>query len=164
MQTNGIVQEIEERTPVIAATTLHAGLAQVRTMSQNLSRRGAMAAKAHFCNEAVLRLIELVFEKDTDDGPANLDRASYRILIPLPWGENGHRAYGLRSTEQRALRRHMFALQNNKDGDPPLFVYDPVCRSWFLNIWDHYTSKRVALNYWEQWRLNDKSFRALYRK
>ena len=151
------MEQFAERKNGIAATSLQAGRQRVGSVAATLSLRGQMKARAELCNEAVGVLIQLCYEADTDGGPANVDVVSGRILIPLPWGERGHRRYGLRSTEQRALRRYMLDLQDHKPAGAPVFSYDPTSRNWYLNIYDH--NGPGALAYWEQWALNEKSYR-----
>lgn len=151
------MEQFAERKNGIAATTLQAGRQRLGNLAAALSRRGRMAACAELCNEAVAALIRLCYEPDTDGTAANVDPITGRILIPLPWGERGHRRYGLRSTEQRALRRYMLDIQNHKPAGPPVFAYDPTSRSWYLNVYDH--SRDSALIYWEQSALNAASYR-----
>ena len=110
------------------------------------------------CNEAVGVLIRLCYEADTDGSPVNVDTVTARILIPLPWGEAGHRRYGLRSTEQRALRRYMQDLQEHKPAGAPIFTYDPLPRCWYLNPWDYSTSA-AALAYWERYGLTTAAYK-----
>lgn len=151
------MEEFIERKNGIAATTLQAGRQRMGTMAAALSRRGQMKARAELCNEAVGALLRLCYEADTDGSAANVDSVTGRILIPIPWGERGHRRYGLRSTEQRALRRYMLDLQAHQPAGPPLFAYDPTSRSWYLNFYDHDQASAAA--YWEKWALNEKSYR-----
>jgi len=151
------MEQFAERKNGIAATTLQAGRQRVGSVAAALSLRGQMKARAELCNEAVAVLIRLCYEADTDGGPANVDKVTGRILIPCPWGERGHRRYGLRSTEQRALRRYMLDLQDHKPAGAPVFTYDPTSRNWYLNFYDHNGTKAVA--YWEKWAMNEKSYR-----
>jgi len=150
------METFSERKNGIAATALQAGRNRVGNVAGSLSLRGQMKARAELCNEAVARLIRLCYEADTGGGPANVDAVTGRILIPLPWGEKGHRRYGLRSTEQRALRAYMFDLQSHKPAGAPIFTYDPLSRSWYLNFYDH--KGPGALEYWQQWGLNESAY------
>lgn len=151
------MEEFIERKHGIAATTLQAGRQRMGNVAVVLSRRGQMKARAELCNEAVGALLRLCYEPDTDGSAANVDSVTGRILIPLPWGERGHRRYGLRSTEQRALRRYMLDLQDYKTAGPPVFAYDPTSRSWYLNFYDHDQASAAA--YWEKWALVEQSYR-----
>lgn len=128
------------RTEAIAAAQPER-FAPLRSVAKALSRRGLAAAKVEIVNFALLELVNLVFEDDTDGRPANVDPDG-RILIPLPWGRMGHKAWELRRTEANALRWLMlqrYAVQNE-----PLFVYDAGGRAWLVNL---AYSKRSALSY-----------------
>lgn len=115
--------------------------APLRTVAKNLSRRGVAAAKAELVNQALFELADLIYEADTDGRPANVDTDG-RIIVPLPWGRLGHRAWGLRRTEANALRWLM--LQRAAVQNEPLWVYDAGGRAWLVNL--AYT-RRTALAY-----------------
>ena len=151
-----MIELFAERKQGIAATALAGGRQRVGNAAATLTRRGRAKASAELCNEAVGVLIRLCYEADTDGSPVNVDTVTARILIPLPWGERGHRRYGLRSTEQRALRRYMFDLQSGKTA--PLFSYESDERSWYLNPWDYSTSA-AALAYWEKYGMTTAAYK-----
>lgn len=153
-----MIEQFAERKNGIAATTLQAGRQRVGSVAAALSLRGQMKARAELCNEAVGALIRLCYEADTDGGPANVDSVTGRVLIPCPWGESGHRRYGLRSTEQRALRCYVRDLQDHRPAGAPVFSYDPLTRCWYLNFHDHHNAQS-ALAYWEKWGLNEQAYR-----
>lgn len=115
--------------------------APLRAVAKNLSRRGVAQAKAELVNQALLTLADLIYEADTDGRPANVDPDG-RILVPLPWGRLGHKAWGLRRTEANALRWLM--LQRYATQNEPLWVYDAAGRTWLVNL--AYT-RRSALAY-----------------
>jgi hypothetical protein len=156
-----MIEQFAERKSGIAATVLAGGRQRVGNVAAALSQRGQAKARAELCNEAVAVLIRLCYEADTDGGPANVDKATGRILVALPWGEKGHRRYGLRSTEQRALRRYMQDLQNHKPASAPVFSYDPTSRSWYLNFYDHKSTS--ALAYWQRWGMTEAAYKARLR-
>lgn len=115
--------------------------APLRTVAENLSRRGLAAAKVELANAAMLAFTEVIFDVDPDGVMPNID-ADGRLLIPAPWGRSGGRMWGLRNTEQRTftwLMRKRSETQNQ-----PLFVYDAESRQWLLGR--GYT-KRSALAY-----------------
>ena len=151
------MEQFAERKNGIAATTLQAGRQRVGNVAAALSLRGRFKASAELCNEAVAVLIRLCYEADTDGTAANVDSVTGRILIPCPWGESGHRRYGLRSTEQRALRRYMRDLQDHKPAGAPVFTYDPLTRNWYLNFYDH--NGPGALAYWQRWGITESGYR-----
>ncbi len=107
----------------------------LRAAADTLSRRNADAAFCELMNEALARLIELAYEKD-EGGYCNIDRATGKLLIPLPWGRNGHARWGLRPQEANILREILFAWQGET---PALLVYDRGRRAWFVNLMDYRT-------------------------
>lgn len=153
-----MIELFAERKQGIVATALIGGRQRAANVAAQLSRRGRAQAAAELCNEAVGMLIQLCYEPDTDGNPANIDGATGRLLIPVPWGEKGHKYYGLRSTEQRVLRRYMIELQDHKPAGAPLFTYDGPERSWYLNIWD-FPNGTGALEYWKRWGMSAKWIR-----
>lgn len=97
-----------------------------------LSRRGLAAAKTELANAALLELAKLLYAGDDDGAPVNFDAETLRVLVPLPWGSNGYRAWGLRASEGRALRWLM--LNRTVSTDPPPWLdYDPDGRAWVIN-------------------------------
>ena len=152
-----MLQQFTERKSGVVGVALRAGRQRAGNVAAQLSRRGRLAASAELCNEAVTQLLRLAWQADTDGYAANVDQVTGRLLVPAPWGDNGYRAYGLRSTEGRALRAHMMALQNKPDA--PVFTYDGLSRSWYLNIFDH--TPESSLAYWTKWGLTDKQYRQL---
>ena len=103
-----------------------------------LSLAGSMASRVELCNEALSRLVVLAYEPDTDGRAANVDTTTHRILIPLPWGSSGWRAWGLRYHEALVMRAIMLGRQGVKPGGVvPLFVYDAAPRTWHLNVQDY---------------------------
>jgi len=156
-----MIEQFAERKQGIAAAALRAGRQRAANVAAQLSRRGRLAASAELCNEAVTALLRLVWQADTDGYAANVDPVTGRLLIPAPWGDNGYRAYGLRSTEGRALRAYMMGIQNKPGAGAPVFTYDGVSRSWYLNIFDH--TPDTSLAYWKKWGMTDKQYRQLLR-
>ena len=153
-----MIELFAERKQGIAATALAGGRQRAASVAAQLSRRGLIKARAELCNEAVGVLIKLVYQGDTTGAPCNIDVGTGRLLISAPWGKLGHRFYGLRSTEGKVLRSYMFDLQSHAPAGPPLFTYDPLTRSWGLNMWD-FPSMAGAVVYWERWGLTEGAYR-----
>lgn len=142
-----------QRTEVVQ-TAQPARHTPARAAAQALTRRGMMAAKAELCNTALLGLTELCFEMDTDGQRANVDPDG-RILIPLPWGRLGGKAWGLRASEQRALR-----VIIQQSGRPPAgtrSTRDTDGRAWLLNL---AYSKQTAGAYLRSWPVTTAEYRA----
>ena len=111
---------VEQRKVVLAAAAV------------TLNRRGLAAAKTELANASLLALAQLVYTADDDGAACNFDPATLRLLVPLPWGSNGYRAWGLRASEARALRHIMFERTICTD-PPPWLDYDADSRGWVIN-------------------------------
>jgi hypothetical protein len=137
MGINGIAGTLERKAAITQAKpNRHTTL---RKAAETLSLRNADAAIIELFNEAIARMVDLAFEEDAG-GLCNLDSATGRVLIPLPWGRNGCGRWGLRPQEANILREILFSWQH----DPrPLFQYDKLRRSWFVNL-AAYTSQDDA--------------------
>lgn len=144
-----------------------------------LSRAGQAAARVELVNEALCRLVELVYERDTDGTLANIDRATYRLLLPAPWGSSGWRWWGLRAWEGQVLRDILRARQAafRQGQRPPLFSYDGDTRTWLVNLEDYPSGE--AAGYWlkgsaitltewrhysQQWQDTKKTVQRQYRR
>lgn len=105
----------------------------------SLSLAGMLAARVELANEALHRLVQLLYERDTDGVLANVDPVTYRLLIPAPWGRAGWRSWGLRQHEGVTLRGVLRTRQAawHKNQRPLLFDYNEVLRSWHINIGDY---------------------------
>jgi hypothetical protein len=117
----------------------------LNTAAAGLSRRGIMAAKAELANQALLTLVNVLYEADTDGKPANVDPHDGRIMVPVPWGRMGCRRWGLRASEGRALRWIVFN-RTAAVSVRPLLDYDAGARHWYLNL-RTYPVLRPALVY-----------------
>lgn len=112
---------------------------RIADAAESLSLAGTLAARVELCNEALCKLVELVYQADADNRAANVDLVSLRLLIPVPWGSRGWKRWGLRAHEGLVMRAIMLGRQANwQQGQvAPLFVYDPAGRYWTLNALDH---------------------------
>lgn len=108
----------------------------------DLNRSGQLAARVELVNEALCAVTTLLFERDTDGRPANVDRKTGRLLVPAPWGEAGWRRWGLRHHEAVSLRH---ILHNRQQGsEEPLYYREG--KIWYLNA-HYYESIKIALAY-----------------
>lgn len=112
-----------------AAPTRHKTL---RAAVESLSLANVDGAVCELMNEAMARLVELLYQQDAG-GLCNVDGATGRVLIPLPFGRNGQTKWGLRPQEANILRHILFAW-----GQEPtcLLRYDRTRRSWFVTLRD----------------------------
>jgi hypothetical protein len=111
----------------------------LRSAAAALSRRNADAAVCEVLNEALGRLVMLLYETDAG-GLANVDGGSGRILIPMPSGKKGHRLWGLRVSEANVLRDILYGWQ---EAPPTLIFYEWTRHSWFVNL-DHFGTLGIA--------------------
>ena len=112
--------------------------APLRSIAQNLSRRGRGATKAEVFNHALTALAELCLEWD-GDRRANVD-VDGRLLVPAPWGDSGYKVWGLRVTEARILRHIMLQRAAHPGA---LWHYDYDGRCWLWNL-DHRKSSVLS--------------------
>ena len=112
-----------------AAPARHTGL---RAAAQSLSLKNVDAAVCELMNEALARLVLLAYEVDAG-GYCNMDGATGKLLIPLPWGRNGGALWGLRPQEANILRQVLFDWE---DDLPSLLRYDRWRRAWFVCLGD----------------------------
>jgi hypothetical protein len=102
----------------------------LRQAAENLSRHNVDAATCEVLNEALARLIQLAYTVDTG-GLCNVDGATGRFLIPLPFGRNGAAQWGIRPSEANILRQILFDWQTEP---PALLMYERSRRAWFVNL------------------------------
>lgn len=118
---------------------------RIAEAAESLNLAGTLAARVELANEALCRLVELMYLADIDGRPANADASTGRILIPLPWGSAGWRHWGLRYHEAVVMRSILLGRQAayKSTQAPPLFVYDGDMRCWMLNARDYDTYHRA---------------------
>jgi hypothetical protein len=129
-----------------------------------LSHAGENQMRVELLNEATLALVRVLYEVDPDGVPANLDRRTFRLLVPAPWGRAGWRKWGLRYWESEIFKRILQVRCQVRRG-APLFDYNEAARTWHLN-WADYPRLDLALMYWKQqpitlkeWRLHADVYR-----
>lgn len=119
---------------------------RIAESAQGWNRAGQMAARVELANEALCHLVELLYQQDTDGALANIDRVTYRIRCPAPWGASGWRVWGLRAWEAEILRKILRFRQEQwqKGQRPPLFNFDERAKTWHLNLADYPALKAAA--------------------
>lgn len=133
--------------------------------AQELSKAGDNQARVEWLNESVLALTMELYATDPDGAPCNIDRATYRLLIPAPWGRAGWRKWGLRYWEADMLRR-ILVVRGQLQRVKPLFDYNDMTRQWYLNYHD-YPRLDLGLLYWKANPVTLKEWRThadVYRK
>jgi hypothetical protein len=125
---NGLTETMERKQGLsCVAPERYRGL---RKAADNLSLRNVDQAVCELMSESLARLVQLAYETDAG-GFCNIDGATGRILIPLPWGRNGQGKWGLRPQEANILRQVLFDWE--QDGSS-LLRYDRTRKSWFVNL------------------------------
>jgi len=116
---------------------------RMATAAAELNLAGTLQAQLGVCEAALRALIAVLYATDGDDQPANIDAVTGRILIPLPWGNQGWKRWGLRKWEAACLRKLM--LERAQLRRPlPLFCFDASNRQWFLDM-ESYVDEEAAL-------------------
>lgn len=142
---NGTLARMEETRD--ARPAHHAPVRTVAAAGDTLTRKGLAALAVEHLTGALLRVIELAYEEDTDARLANVDAQDGRLLIPVPWGSAGYKKYGLRRREGEVLRLILFERMTPKAGAPvPLFTYAEERRTWHVNLFD-FPSRSAAGDY-----------------
>jgi hypothetical protein len=150
---NGLSVTMERKQALsIAQPERYRGL---RAAADNLSLRNVDQATCELMNEALARLVQLCYETDSG-GYCNLDSATGRILIPLPWGRNGQAKWGLRPQEANILRQVLFDWEA---AGSTLLHYDRTRRSWFVNLRDH-ANYHIAKRWLTQHQIDIATYRA----
>jgi hypothetical protein len=106
--------------------------------AQELSRAGDMQLRVELVNEAMAALCVILYEADTDGRTANIDRVTWRLLVPAPWGRGGWKRWGLRRWESEALR-NILRVRTEMRRHVNLFDYNEEGRTWHLNRGDYPT-------------------------
>lgn len=131
-------QDIGQRKPAVVSRQ------RLAERAEELSRAGTLQAQLDVCVAAMVALTNVLYSVDADNRPVNIDEATGRIMIPVPWGNSGWKRWGLRKWEAELLRR--FLLDEWGDRRDRLYAYDGETRQWCI---DHelYQGKEEALSY-----------------
>ena len=151
---NSIIRTVERRSDVMqSAPQRHS---TIRAAATNLSRRNADSAIVELLNEGLARLTLLCYERDATNTLCNVDPATGRVIVPLPWGRAGYAKWGLTPSEANAFRSIMFTRQRR---GVPLFFYDRSRRCWFLNLADYEDGSAVIAQL-REWQISIGEYRA----
>jgi hypothetical protein len=154
VNSNGIFHTIERKQAIAQSSPQrHTTIARA---AASLSRRNVDQSIVELFNTALGRLVELCYECDDADGRlSNVDPATGRVLVALPWGKMGYKKWGLTQGEGDTMRAIMFTRQRI---GLPLFFYDRSRRSWFLNLAD-YPDCRQILDRFHEWEVSVEEYR-----
>ena len=122
-----------ERAHDVARTVPHVSpQKRMAERAEELSRAGTMQAHLDVCIAAMVALANVLYATDADNRHANVDEATGRILIPLPWGSTGYRHWGLRKWEGYCLRKVLIAKCGR--GGAVLFGFDHATNQWYIDM------------------------------
>lgn len=137
------LQQIIERVADIRnAKPTPATRQRVAESAASLSQSGDMQLRLEMAIEALAALIVILYEKDGDGWPANVERRTGKILVPVPWGARAD-LWALRRLESRALRTVLMHRVREPRRLAPLFDYSDDNRRWYLNTHDYPTAERA---------------------
>lgn len=122
---------VKQRLQVLATTSSYAGLAQ---------------AQVDVLTEALLRTTALLYEKDSDGVLANVDRYTFKILRPVPWGSNGWKLWGVKALEAKVLRAILLDRSPRTVPREALYLYIKEEQRWHLNV-EQYQNYEQALQF-----------------
>lgn len=146
---NGVITTVARKEGIAQAAPQRRYI--IKRAAESLSRRNVDQATCEVINEALARLTMLCYERDDDGRLCNVDTATGRILLPLPWGRAGYTKWGLSPTEADIMRAIMFHRQHE---GLPLFFFDRSRRSWFVNLADYPTMPVVS-----EWEISVNEYR-----
>ena len=125
---NGILHALERKAAISSAQPER--YSALRQAADHLSRQNVDTAICEVLNEALARLVLLAYQTDAG-GLCNVDGATGRFLIALPFGRNGAAQWGIRPQEANILRQILFDWQTQP---PALLMYERSRRAWFVNL------------------------------
>lgn len=150
---NDIARTVERKTTI--ATMRPQRHTNIQRAAEALSRRNVDQAVTELLNEALARLTQLCYERDEDGQLCNVDTATGKVLVALPWGKAGYAKWGLTPTEGNTMRRVMFTRQRQ---GLPLFFFDRSRRAWFLDLRE-YSDGAMVLAQLGEWEITVAEYR-----
>lgn len=150
---NRIIRMVDRKGDI--AQTAPARHTHIQRAAEALSRRVVDAATVEVLNEALARLTLLCYERADDGQLCNVDAATGKVLVPLPWGKAGFAKWGLSDSEADAMRAIMFTRQRQ---GLPLFHFERSRRAWFLNLAE-YPDGAVVLAQLREWEIGAAEYR-----
>ena len=137
-----MINELFERAQTIGnAAPIVVSRKRLAVDAEYLSQSGDLQARLDVCISAMAGLIKVLYTTDADDLLIHVD-VTDRIMIPVPWGSSGWRAWGLRKWEAGLLRAVLIGRCQRK-GDV-LFGYDR--NQWYLDT-EQFPTMETALQW-----------------
>lgn len=108
-------------------------------------------------DEALTKLVALLYEKADDGKFINLDLLTGKLLVSAPWGSKGWKKWGLRHWEGVVLGRVL--QERAKYQEPrPLFFYRSDTTNWYADT-GFYPSKKFAMEYLQRYPITVEEWR-----
>jgi hypothetical protein len=154
VNSSGIIRTLQRKEGIEQTTPTRYMI--VRRAAEQLSRRNVDQSVTELLNEALARLTALCYEVDGSGVLCNVDPATGRVLVPLPWGRAGYARWGLTPSEGNTMRNIMLTRQRK---GVPLYFYDRSRRAWYLNLHD-FEDGAVVLAQLKEWEIAIGEYRA----
>lgn len=102
---------------------------RMQAQAEQISRLGDLQTHLDAVTASLVALGGILF--DSEHGRyVNIDPATRRILIPVPWGSAGWKRWNLRKWEGECLRRVLMGRLGGRQ--PLLFDYSDYLHGWFV--------------------------------
>ncbi len=127
-----MLNELFERAQNISQTMPHFNPRQrIAQQAVALDHTATLQARFDVSISAMTALARALYTTDSAGYPHHTDHVTGRILVPVPWGNAGWRAWGLRKWEAQCLNQVLRLMQRKGN---VLFAYDQESRSWVVDM------------------------------
>jgi hypothetical protein len=106
---------------------------RIAQAAELLSQAGDIAVHVELANEALSKLVGVLYQVAPDGVYTKIDSRTYRFLVPAPWGDSGWKLWGLRHGEAVILRGVLLG-RIKAARFAPLFDYNDTTRKWHLDV------------------------------
>jgi hypothetical protein len=128
------IQELVERVGELRTKgPVRFGRERMAEAAESISRAGDTQLRVELANEALAALVTILYRTDADGRTANIDRLTWRLLVPAPWGRAGWRKWGLRAWEADTLRK-ILMLRCEMIRHQNLFDFNASGGAWHLDL------------------------------
>jgi hypothetical protein len=121
------VQELRAKGPA------RFGRERIAEAADAINRAGDMQLRVELANEALAALCVVLYQADADGRTPNLDRLTWRLLVPAPWGRGGWKRWGLRAWEADCLRG-ILMIRCEMIRHQNLFDYNAAGQTWHIDL------------------------------
>lgn len=110
-------------------------------IADNVSNSARTSNRLLFFNEVIFSITSILYEKN-NNRLININELSGKILIPVPWGANGCREWGVTRWEAGILRNILFVKMRSIE-IVPLYQYADDLKRWTINLIDYPTADKA---------------------